>query len=261
MVRLRRLARDPAVRRAEGVFVVEGPKLVWAALEGKAPVESVFVTPDQGQTEGRGEGLRDLIAQAGGRGVPVYQIAPEVLRRAADAVTPQPVLAVAGQLDVPLAEIRSCDPVLVCVDVRDPGNLGAILRTAEATGMGAVICCKGTVDVYNPKCVRASAGALFHLPVVAGLEAGQVLETLGRWGRRRLAAEATGGVPPEQFDLRRPTALVLGNEGHGLPGGLAPRLDGRVTIPMAGTVESLNVSIAAAVLCFEAARQRRTVAE
>jgi TrmH family RNA methyltransferase len=190
-------------------------------------------------------------------GLPVHELEPDVLRRVADAVTPQPVLAVVGRVDVPLDRVQALQPVVVCVDLRDPGNLGAIVRSAEATGTGAIICCKGTVDVYNPKCVRASAGALFHLPLVVGGEPEQVLETLGRWGRRRLAAQAAGGLAPECCDLGGPTAIVLGNEARGLPSGLDGVLDGRVTIPMSGAVESLNVSVAAAVLCFEAARQRR----
>ncbi|MDQ4133292.1 MAG: RNA methyltransferase [Actinomycetota bacterium] len=252
VARLRRLTRDPDARRSEGVFVAEGPKLLAAALDAGAPLEGLYVAPGA---------PGDLVGRATADSVPVYQLDPDVLRRVADSVTPQPVLAVVRRIDVPLDAVADGDPLVACVDLRDPGNLGAILRTAEATGIGAVICCAGTVDVYNPKCVRASAGALFRLPLVAGGEPEPVLEMLGRWGHRRLAAQAAGGLPPERCDLRRPTAIVLGNEGHGLPPALGSLVDERVTIPMAGAVESLNVSIAAAVLCFEVARQRRAAAE
>ena len=227
--------------------VVEGPKLVGAALDARAPVEVLFVAPGFSHP---------VVARAAGGGVPVHQLAPSVLERVADATTPQPLFAVVGRVDVPLEQVPRHGLLLVCVDLRDPGNLGAVVRSAEATGAGAVICCKGTVDVYNPKCVRASAGALFGVPVVVGGEPEEVLETLGRWGVRRLGAQAAGGLPPAACDLGGSTALVLGNEAHGLAPGPAGLLDGRVTIPMAGTVESLNVSVAAAVLCFEAARQR-----
>ncbi len=227
--------------------MAEGRKLLAAALDAGAPLEALYVAPGAPD---------DLVGRAVAGDVPVHHLDPEVLRRAADAVTPQPVLAVVRRIDVPLKAVEGCDPLIVSVDLRDPGNLGAVLRTAEATGIGAVICCTGTVDVYNPKCVRASAGALFRLPLVVGGEPGPVLEMLGRWGHRRLAAQAAGGLPPERCDLRRPTAIVLGNEGHGLPPGLGPVLDDRVTIPMAGGVESLNVASAAAVVCFEWARQR-----
>lgn len=189
-------------------------------------------------------------------GVPVRELAPGVLARVAGTVTPQPVLAVAGWLDVPLARLRGAGLVVVCVDVRDPGNLGTVLRSAEAAGAGGVVCCAGTVDVYNPKCVRASAGALFHVPVVVGADVREVLGEMGRWGVRRLGTHARGGTPHTEADLTGDVALVLGNEAWGLPADLDPLLDGRVTIPMVGRAESLNVGMAATVLCFEAARQR-----
>jgi TrmH family RNA methyltransferase len=116
--------------------------------------------------------------------------------------------------------------------------------------------CDGSVDVFNPKTVRASAGALFHVPVVAGGEVGRVLDDLGDWGLRRLGTVARAGTPYTETDMTGPVALVLGNEAHGLPEGLEPHLDGLITIPMAGRAESLNVGMAAAILCFEAARQR-----
>ncbi len=119
--------------------------------------------------------------------------------------------------------------------------------------------CDGSVDVYNPKAVRASAGSLFNVPVVAGGEAVETLERIGGWGLKRLGAVAGRGDSYTSVDLARPTALVLGNEASGLPHALAAGgvLDGEITIPMQGRAESLNVGMAAAVLCFEAARQRR----
>lgn len=257
VLRLRRLVRQAAVRREEGAFVVEGPKLLEAALDAGSAIDAVFVA------DGGGHPVVERVVSAG---IPVYAIAPAVLERVADAVTPQPVLGVVRWDDVGLERLRPGGGaagggpllVVVCVGLQDPGNLGAVLRSAEAAGASGIICCKGTVDLHNPKSVRASAGALFRVPVVSAGEPGEVLETLGRWGVRRLGTQAAAGVPPDACDLRGPTAFVLGNEGHGLPSALDDRLDDRITIPMAGAVESLNVSVAAAVLCFEAARQRRT---
>ena len=103
-------------------------------------------------------------------------------------------------------------PIVVCVDVRDPGNLGTVLRSAEAAGAAGVICCAGTVDVYNPKCVRASAGSLFHVQVVSGGDPVEVLSALGDWGVHRMATRPSGGTPYFRADLTRPTAIVLGNE-------------------------------------------------
>jgi len=147
--------------------------------------------------------------------------------------------------------------VVVCVDIRDPGNLGTVLRSAEGAGAGGVVCCDGSVDLYNPKVVRASAGSLFHVPVVAGGKPVEVLERLGAAKLQRLGTVAYGGDAPEAVDLRAPVAVTLGNEANGLPAAVDACLDRRVTIPMAGRTESLNVGMAAAVLCFEVARQRR----
>ncbi len=235
------------MRRRERAFVVEGPTLVGDALDAGTELECLFVAP--GATA-------PVVHRAMAAGVAVFDLAPGVLERVAGTVTPQPVLAVAGTVDVDLADLAGASLVLVCIDIRDPGNLGTVLRSAEAAGVGGIICCDGSVDVYNPKCVRASAGSLFHTRIVVGGEPVGVLATLGEWGLRRLGTRADAGEPYHRTDLAAPTALVLGNEAHGLPTSTASSLDGWVAIPMAGRAESLNVGMAAAVLCFEAARQR-----
>jgi RNA methyltransferase, TrmH family len=245
--RLRQLIERSSVRDRERAFVVEGPTLVADALDAGAEVECLFAAA--GTTA-------QVVDRAIANGVPVYDLAPGVLERVAATVTPQPVLAVVRMVDVDLADVAGADLVMVCVDVRDPGNLGTVLRSAEAAGVGGIICCDGSVDVYNPKCVRASAGSLFHTRVVARGEPVKVLGTLGGWGLRRLGTRPGGGEPYYRVDFTAPTAIVLGNEARGLPAPAAAALDGWVTIPMAGRSESLNVGMAAAVLCFEAARQR-----
>lgn len=221
------------------------------ALEAGVRVEAVYAAPGA---------PADLLARAAGAGARVLDLAPGVIERVAGTVTPQPVIAVVPYVDVALDELRHADLVVVCVDVRDPGNLGTVLRSAEASGAAGVICCNGSVDVYNPKAVRASAGSLFHVPVVAGGDPVAVLERIGAWGVRRLGTVARGGRDYAEVDLTVPTAFVLGNEAVGLPPDLAAAglLDAEVTIAMSGRTESLNVGMAAAVLCFEAARQRRS---
>jgi RNA methyltransferase, TrmH family len=246
--RLRQLLERPSARERERAFVIEGPTLLGDALDAAVHVREVYVAPG-------GTGL-PVVARATAFGVPVMELAPGVLERVAGTVTPQPVLAMATAVDVTLDELAGASFVVVCIDVRDPGNLGTVLRSAEASGVGGIICCDGSVDVYNPKTVRASAGSLFHTRIVAGGEPVEVLSTLGEWGLRRLGTRADGGVPYFRADLASLTALVLGNEAHGVPPAVAGVLDGWVSIPMAGRAESLNVGMAAAVLCFEAARQR-----
>jgi TrmH family RNA methyltransferase len=237
------------VRARERAFVVEGPVLVGDTLDAGVELECLFVDS---------EATVAVAARAQAAGIPVFALAPGVLERVAGTVSPQPVMAIARAVDVDLSELADAALVLVCVDIRDPGNLGTVLRTAEASGAGGIICCDGSVDVYNPKCVRASAGSLFHTRIVARGEPVKVLGTLGEWGLRRLGTRADGGEPYHRTDLTVPTALVFGNEAHGLDESVSTALDGWVTIPMVGRAESLNVGMAAAVLCFEAARQRHS---
>ncbi len=182
---------------------------------------------------------------------------PGVVDRIADTVTSQPILAVVGYVPGRLEDVERLSMVVVCVDIRDPGNAGTMIRTADAAGVEAVICCDGTVDPTNPKTVRASAGSLFHLPVVTGAGAPEVLATLKGWGFVTAGAVVRGGSDYAAFDWRRPVALVFGNESSGLGQTTGDLLDERISIPMTGRAESLNVGSSAAVLCFEALRQRR----
>jgi TrmH family RNA methyltransferase len=236
--RLRRLHGRRSARLDERAFVIEGAKLLAEAVAaGVGPLE-VFTAPGH-HVEG------------------AHQLAPGVMERVADTVTPQPVMAVAPFVDVPLDEVADSTFLVVCVDLRDPGNAGTVLRSAEAAGADGVVCCDGSVDVYNPKTVRASAGSLFHVRVVVGGQPVQVLERIGSWGLNRLGTSSHGGADYAALNLARPTAIVLGNEANGLPPEVADGLDQTATIPMVGRAESLNVGMAAAVLCFETARQRR----
>ncbi|MHB8439555.1 MAG: TrmH family RNA methyltransferase [Acidimicrobiales bacterium] len=252
MQRLRRLIRRRSVRHGEGAFVMEGVTLVAEALTAGAPVEAVFVDSAEA---GRRE-LAELAARAHDAGTRVFELAPGVLERVADTVTPQPILAVVRMPDASIEDLRHATFVVVCVDVRDPGNTGAVIRAADAAGADAVVCADGTADPYNPKTVRASAGSVLHLPILHGLGVADALETLGGYGLRRVGAAAHGGSSHDAVDLASPVAVVLGNEASGLADAAAALLDEQVTIPLSGRAESLNVSLAAAVLCFEVRRQR-----
>jgi TrmH family RNA methyltransferase len=229
--------------------VVEGPRSVGAALDRGATLETVFLGP------GADRAFAPLVSRARAAGVPVEVLKEGVLEKLGSTVTPQPVLATA-----PIPErvdpLRGDGLVLVGVELSDPGNVGTVLRSAEASGAGAIVLSAGSVDAYNPKVVRASAGAIFGVPVIEGWSAVEALDRLGEKGWQRLAADARAGTPYPAVDFTRPTAVVLGSEAHGLPAGLEDRLDGRVTVPMHGPTESLNVAMAATVLCFESARQR-----
>jgi RNA methyltransferase, TrmH family len=201
-----------------------------------------------------------LLARAHAHGSRIFPLAPGVMARIADTVTPQPLLGVVRMPDTWSPGSPIVGPgatfVVVCAQVRDPGNAGTVIRSADAAGADAVVFCEQSVDPYNPKAVRAAAGSVLHLPVVEAGAAGDVLEELGAAGLRRLGAVAHGGTPHIEADLLDRCALVFGNEASGLGGTPSSGLDEEISISMAGRAESLNVAMAASVLCFEVLRQR-----
>ena len=230
------------------MYLAEGANLVPEALAAGASIEAVYWSSGA---------PADLVERARASGADVFELAPGVLERVADAVTPQPVLAIVAMAPVDLPHIREARSVLVCNEVRDPGNGGTLLRTARAAGIDAVVWCRASVDVYNPKTVRASSGALFRVPLVVDAEPAAVMGELARWGVHRLAAVPEGGRDYADMDLTRRFALMVGNESHGLGAGALELVDELVSVPMTAGTESLNVGMATAVICFEAARQRR----
>lgn len=214
--------------------MVEGGGLLAQAVAAGWEVEAQFVAPG---------------ADAVRCDAPVYEFAPNVLERVATTERPQPVI---GVVRLPAAAVLppAATFVMVADRVADPGNAGTIIRSAEAAGADAVVFTPGSVDPFNPKVVRATAGSLFRVPVVA---AG--LEAVHATGLRLLATSSHHGTPYTEADLLAPVAVVMGNEAHGVADD-AP-VDGWLTIPHAGPTESLNVAMAATVLAFEVARQRR----
>jgi RNA methyltransferase, TrmH family len=254
--RLRTLLRDSSARAAESAFVLEGPRIVEDALRRGATFDAIFLGPHARTA------FRDLLEVAAVDDVPVFDLKEGVLEKLGSTRTPQPVLAVATIPPRPtIASLTGSGPVIVAVGLADPGNLGTLLRSAEASGCAGIVCCGESVDVYNPKVVRASAGAVFGVPIVAARPGAvndplEALDELRAAGRKLYAATADG-TAASSLDLTGPIALVLGNEAHGLSDEILDAVDGRISIPMAGSVESLNVAMAGTVLAFEAARQRR----
>jgi TrmH family RNA methyltransferase len=182
----------------------------------------------------------------------VVSVTEEVMLHMADTETPQGVLAVAT---FPQIEPKESGLAMVLDGVRDPGNLGTILRTAEAAGVGQVVTLRGTVDLFSPKVVRGAMGAHFRLPIRADCM-WEEMETLLE-GKRVLLADASGGTPYDQVDWTAPTTLIVGGEAHGAGRKARALGDERVTILIEGDAESLNVAVATGILLFEAARQRR----
>jgi TrmH family RNA methyltransferase len=235
--------------------VVEGAKLLREACRAGAGIEAVYIDPVTASLD-----ERDLAEACRSDGAPIVEVAPGVLSRVLDTVTPQPIAATVHRLDRPLSAAASPSLAVVLAGVGDPGNAGTLIRSAAAAGADLVVLCKPSVDLYNPKTVRASAGAMFHIPVIVDVSPDETLEHLARAGVKRWGSAAQGGVDYTEADLRSPCALIVGNEAHGIAEPTAGGLDGLLTIPMFDRTESLNVAVAGALLCFEAARQRRTSA-
>lgn len=237
------------VRQREGRFVVEGSRLVGEVV--RAGVEPVLVLYTESWAAAPGaQGLLASLAEAGEG---VWLVSEAVLAACADTQTPQGILAV-----VPLIQLRPRPGLALILDrLRDPGNLGTILRSAEAAGAGQVLLAPGTVDHYNPKVVRGAMGAHFCLPV-ASLDWPGIGEQVR--GRAVWLADAAGEVAYDGLDWTQPSALIVGGEAHGAGKQAAALATGRVCVPMAGRAESLNAAMAATVILFEAARQQRVAA-
>jgi RNA methyltransferase, TrmH family len=252
---LRRLSRRRSSRLADGLFVIDGPVLVADAHRAGVDLRVVVVDVDAPAP------VSALADELRAGGVEVRSLAAGIIDRAVDTVTCQGIAAVATRVapTQPTLGAEGGPPPLVPVlaGVADPGNAGTIMRSAEAAGASAVWATVGTVDLFAPKTVRASAGAVFHLPVVDGLDAAVAIDHLRAAGASILGTVARGGIPPEHADLSGPVALVLGNEAHGLEPIWRDGVDEWLTIPMVGRAESLNVAMAGTLVCFEAARQRR----
>ncbi len=244
--RVRDLARDAERRRAESVLVAEGPHLVREALDAAADVELVVGAPRLGATP-EGQALRQAVDRAG---LPFVEASDAALDAVQDARSPQPVVCVVRvrPVDLPATLDRARLVVLAC-GVQDPGNLGAIRRTADAAGADLLLATAGSADLHHPRAVRASAGSAFRLPAVRG-ELGELTDRLVSRGFRLLGADPRGELAFHDADWSGRLALVLGAEGPGLPPELDPVLAARIRIPMREGVESLSIGAAAAVLLF-----------
>jgi len=247
----RKLSRR-SVRTERRLFLADGPKAVEGALEQPDRVLEVFVTAAAAEQHA------ELLAPA----PRVTVVEDRALAGLSDSVTPAGLVAVCRFLDVPLDRALAELPdgprlVTICLDVRDPGNAGTVIRTSDAAGADLVVLAGHSVDAYNPKTVRATVGSLFHLPVVVAPDLDEVLATLQAAGLTVLAADGGGTDDLFTTDLSGPTAWLFGNEAHGLPDEVAALADRRVSIPIHGRAESLNLATAAAVCLYASAAAQR----
>lgn len=246
-----------ALRQRARAFLAEGPQAVTEALAAGGVVSELFVTAT---AQGR---YAPLAGAARAQGAPVHAVSGEVMAELAQTVTPQGVLAVCRFIDTGLDEVSRLPLHLVVVlaNVRDPGNAGTVLRSADAAGADAVLFAGASVDPYNSKCVRASAGSLFHLPVVTGVAVPDAVAALRAAGLRVLAADGRAGQTLDDLRddgrLSGPAGWLFGNEAWGLPDDLRALADESVAVPIYGRAESLNLAAAAAVCLYASARAQR----
>lgn len=250
MVTARKLHRR-AERTATGRFLAEGAQAVREALAAGV-VRELFVTADAAVR------YAELMGTA-----PYSLVTDRAAASLSETVTPQGIVAVCDAVDVPLAAALVGAPKLVAVlvEVSDPGNAGSVLRVADAAGASAVVLAGDAVDPHNGKCVRASAGSLFHLPVAVHREVPAVLAAVRAAGLTVLAATGRGALDLDEAAdsglLAGPVAWLFGNEAHGLPDRVAAAADHAVRVPIHGAAESLNLATAAAVCLYASAREQR----
>jgi RNA methyltransferase, TrmH family len=246
--------RDRKVKRRDaGQFVIEGARLAADAIASGATLVSAFVTDEARAKYG------DCCALLDQRGMPVYDVTDAVAATLCDTKTAQGIFCI---VEMPtdrlsLKTVKKTGVYLLLEDIQDPGNLGTMLRTAEATGIDGVVLSAGCTDLYSPKVVRASMGALFRLPFIAGVSLPETIGAMRTAGIRVFAALAAGGEDTLTADLSGGVAVVIGNEGNGLSPGCVAACSSAVTVRMRGRAESLNAAAAATILIWEMTRTRK----
>jgi RNA methyltransferase, TrmH family len=244
--------------REPDLIFVEGERLIEECLQSGLKLTACFHEPDPTPR------AQKIIAEMAGRGCPLYAANRAALESVGDTANTQGLIAIAerprSDFDCALRARDGFAPLLVCLDsAQDPGNFGSVVRTAEAAGASGVVATKGSVDPFAPKTLRSSMGSAFRLPIVTGIESEALALASGAAKLRMVATTAGGETIYSAYDWSRPTMVVFGNEARGVGRELLERCDERLRIPLSAPVESLNMAAAAAVILFEAARQRRGI--
>lgn len=261
---LRSLARQRRARAESQRFIIEGPKLIEEALRVGIVLDAVYVDEDalRSTASRRVEEVLDLVTTTD---LEVWSLGEGALNKVSTSSSPQPMLAVAQSTPRGIESLSELSPeptfVLVAVDINDPGNMGTVTRTAVAAGANAVVVLGMSVDIWSPKVVRSSAGAMFHVPMIVESDTETALEMIGDAGLSRVGLAGSSETSVHQADLTQPTALIVGSEAHGLSGDLDRFVDQWVSIPMRGPTESLNVAMAATIASYETLRQRELTSE
>lgn len=247
---IQNLNKKAALRRERGVFSVEGIRMFWETPEER--IEEAYVSA--GFLEGCDDQTRDRLSQ-----LSATVLSDTVFSAISDTRTPQGILLVVRQQEPTLSQLLSGAPagLLLLETIQDPGNLGTMIRAGEGAGISGIIANRETADLYNPKVIRATMGSIFRVPVVYTEDLSVVLREIRRQGIRVFAAHLKGSCTYDALSYMGPSAFLIGNEASGLREETAALADQTIRIPMLGRVESLNAAVAASVLMYEMARQRR----
>lgn len=236
-------------RQQRGEFLAEGLRTAEEAVAFKA-AQQIFYTATED------ERTLKLLEQAASMQLKLTCVSEAVMKKIADTETPQGIIAVCRMQEQTLEQLLASGKLLLVLDrVGDPGNIGTMLRTADAAGVGGIILLKGTADIYAPKTVRSSMGSLFHVPVLSGVAEQEFIDNAKKAGYQLLVTALDGADNLYQADLKGRLAFVMGNEAGGVSASLMKQADKRVFIPMRGKAESLNVAMAAGIVMFEAMRR------
>ena len=239
--------RDRRYRDAEGVAVIEGPRPLRTAIEIGVDLEEVFFRPDQEQ----------IFDSVGTINANFYEVDARTLDEISDSSSPQGVLAVTKVHETALDVIAGMQRVVVIDSVQDPGNVGAIVRTAAAARFDAVITGPGTADLWSPRAIRASAGTLFALNVARRVDLELALDLLGAAGHSVLATDSQGEISINDIQVVDRMTLMLGSEAHGVSEAVMAHTDAMIRVPMGPFVESLNVAVAAGIVMYSIPKERQ----
>lgn len=249
--RIRSLA-DKKARRREGCFVVEGQQPVWRAAESGWQIDTLVISPELITNHA----ANAMIQQLERDGVRVASLSADLFARLSERDGPAGIMAIVRSRTVALPNVQENDLWIILHRIHNPGNLGTIIRTADATGSAGIVLCGDSTDPFDPVAVKASMGSIFSVPIVIERDFGLVRNWADAQGLRLVGTSGYAEADHWGFDWTPATGILLGNEGDGLPDELLAVADATVRIPMTGTAESLNLGVAASVLMYEAKRGR-----
>ncbi len=244
------LINKSKTRKKEGLFVVEGKKMVSeipADQISEVLISETFLAKEE-----------TYIQEMKAKGIAFEMVSDSIIKHLTDAVTPQGIIGLSKMMPVTFDKLMAENPLIIILEnIQDPGNLGTIIRTADAAGASGVILSTGCVDLYNPKVVRSTMGSLFRVPILRDRDLANDIAYMQSQGIRILATHLQGSQNIYNCDLTGGLGILVGNEGNGLTDATTALADGRVLIPMIGHSESLNAGVATSIMVYEALRQRR----